>query len=319
MKAKHHIEHAIFNSWVRKNLRKADAKIIVGVSGGRDSMALLHALLICFSKNKIVVVHCHHGQSENQTHRNEARACVRDYCQRHNLTLECFEAQQSLVSENEYREFRLTSYQKAANTYKTNIVALAHHRDDWLETQLIKLIRGSSFASLRKNFQWSRLKSKGLILWRPFSNQQRTDIDVYRQEHKIPFVEDPSNSESKFFRNWLRNEWLPMLEKTRPGAVKRLALSLIHSVAEIKPDATVYPWDFKTNAIDFIYFLSLSESERLRCLAYFVRSKGILGIKASQLKEILRQLDKNSDHYHIVFKTFECLVNAGQLLIKPRS
>lgn len=319
MKAKHRLEHVIFNSWVRRNLRQANAKIIVGVSGGRDSMALLHALTVCFSKNKLVVVHCHHGPGENQSHRNEARACVQDYCRRHQLTLESFEARQTLMSENEYREFRLASYQETANIYKANIVALAHHRDDWLETQLIKLIRGSSFASLRKNFQWSQLKNHGLVLWRPFSNQQRSDIDVYRQENKVPFVEDPSNSEVKYFRNWLRNEWLPMLEKTRPGAVKRLALSLIHSVAEIKPVDISYPWDFKTNAIDFIYFLSLSESERLRCLAYFVGYKGIVGIKASQLKEILRQLDKNSDHYHIVFKTFECLVNAGQLLIKLRS
>lgn len=319
MKAKHRLEHVIFNSWVRKNLGQTDTKIMIGVSGGRDSMALLQALIMCFSKNNIVVVHCHHGQGENKVHRDNAYRLVHSYCHQHQLTLECFRSEQILTSEHHYREFRLACYQKVAELYKTNIIALAHHRDDWLETQLIKLIRGSSFTSLRKNFQWSELKKQGLILWRPFSNQARDDIDVYRQKKGIPFVEDPTNSEKKYFRNWLRNEWLPMLEKTRPGAVERLALSLIHSINEIKPDETVFPWDFKTNSIDFIYFLSLSESERLRCLAYFARAKGILTIKASQLKEILRQLDKHSDRYHIAFKSFECLVNAGQLFIKPRS
>lgn len=318
MKAKHRIEHAVFNSWVRKNLRTSDAKIIVGVSGGRDSMALLQALTVCFSKNKIVVVHCHHGDNDNRPHRDDAQELVREYCQKNSLTLELFKANKKLTSEAAYREFRLDSFQRAAEAYETSIVALAHHRDDWLETQLIKLIRGSSFLALRRNFQWSRLKSRGLVLWRPFSNQQRREIDVYRHDYKIPFVEDPTNADSKFFRNWLRNDWLPSLEKTRPGAVKRLALSLVQSISEVTPIEASFPWDFKANSIDFIYFLSLSDSDKLRCLAYFVRSKGIVSIKASQLKEILRQLDKANERYHIVFKTFECLVNAGQLLIKVR-
>lgn len=319
MKAKHRLEHGVFISWVKKSLRQADAKIIVAVSGGRDSMALLHALNVCFSNRKLIVVHCHHGDSENKRHRDEAQNLVKDFCNKHSIPCEFYKAEKKLTSESQYREFRLACYQQASGKYETEIIALAHHRDDWLETQLIKLIRGSSFVSLRKNFQWSRLANQHLILWRPFSNQHRYDVDVYRQENKIPFVEDPSNKDVKFFRNWLRNEWLPSLEKTRPGAVKRLSLSLIHSISEIKPVEAMFPWDFKTNSIDFIYFLSLSESDRLRCLAFFVRSKGILSIKASQLKEILRQLDKTSDHYHIIFKTFDCRVNAGQLVIELRN
>lgn len=316
MKAKHHLEHIIFNSWVRKNLSTAEAKIVVGVSGGRDSMALLNGLVTCFSKHKIVVVHCHHGDGDNGAHRNQAQQLVEAFCRQNHLECVVYRSARILKSEGDYREFRLDSFQAAAKKYKTKIIALAHHRDDWLETQLLKLVRGSSFASLKKSFQWSFLKTRELTLWRPFSKQSRASIDVYQQERGIPFVEDPSNQDDKYLRNWLRNDWLPRLEKTRPGAVNRLALSLIHSLDEIKPAEDAFPWDFKTNSIDFVYFLSLSNSEKLRCLAFYVRSKGISGIKASQLKEIIRQLDKNGDRHHIHFKTFECLVNAGQLILK---
>lgn len=318
MKAKHHLEHVIFNSWVRKNLSTAEVKILVSVSGGRDSMALLRGLVACFSKQKLVVVHCHHGEGENSRYRDEAQKLVQDFCQQNQLECDVYKSKKALKSEAEFREFRLESLQSAAKKYKTQIVALAHHRDDWLETQMLKLIRGSSLDSLKKSFQWSELKSRGLTMWRPFSNHTRLEVDVYRQERGISFVEDPSNQDNRYLRNWLRNDWLPRLEKARPGGVNRLALSLVHSLSEIKPSQDSFPWDLKTNSIDFIYFLSLSSSEKLRCLAFYVRSKGISGIKASQLKEIIRQLDKNSDHCHIHFKTFECLVNAGQLVIKQQ-
>ncbi len=318
MKARHHLEHVVFNSWNKKNPTAAQTRILVSVSGGRDSMALLSALRVCFGVDRLAVVHCHHGDNENREYRDAAENVVVEYCSEYGLECDLYKSEANLTSEAEYREFRLTCLQNSAQQHGASIVALAHHRDDWLETQLIKLIRGSSFASLRKNFQWSNLNSRALTLWRPFSNQQRSNIFVYQQQCKVPFVEDPSNRDSKYFRNWLRNDWLPSLEKARPGAGNRLALSLIHSLGEIKTHESVFPWDFKTNSIDFIYFLSLSDSDRMRCLAYFVRSKGITSIKASQLKEILRQLDKDSDRYHIVFKTFECLVNAGQLLFKIR-
>tara|TARA_B110001454_G_scaffold219203_1_gene252160 strand:+ start:85526 stop:86485 length:960 start_codon:yes stop_codon:yes gene_type:complete len=318
VKAKHNLEHVVFNSWTKKNPNSFQGKILVSVSGGRDSMALLSALQACFPSDRLVVIHCHHGDNDNKVHRDEAENLVADYCAKNGVECDIYKSEADLKSEADYRSFRLTCLQNSAEQHGTDIVCLAHHLDDWLETQLIKLIRGSSFASLRKSFQWSRLETRKLTLWRPFSNQKREAIDVYRQGRGIPFVDDPSNRDTKYFRNWLRNDWLPRLEKTRPGAVKRLAKSLISSLSELKPQATEFPWDFKTNSIDFIYFLSLAESEKLRCLAYFVSSKGISSIKASQLKEIIRQLDKDSDRYHIKFKTFECLVNAGQLVISLR-
>lgn len=320
MKAKHNLEHIIFNSWKKKslikNLNSSSGKIIVGVSGGRDSMVLLTALLNCFPKNQLIVVHCHHGVGGHLDFRDQADVAVTNFCKQMGIIFEQFKSDHRLSSEAECRAFRLSCFEIQCRKYNAVVVAMAHHRDDWLETQLMKLIRGSSFASLRSNFDWAQHKQRQFFIWRPLSQVGRAEIESYRVQHKISFIEDPSNQESMYFRNWIRNIWLPMLEINKAGSRKRLALSLINSIQEIKQQAVAFPWDFQKNTIDFIYFLSLSDSEKLRCLAFFVHTKGLKNIRSSQLKELTKQLDKNSDHYHIHFKTFDCLVNAGQLIMR---
>lgn len=322
MKAKHKLEHIIYNSWKKHSaigaLTKYSGKIVIGVSAGNDSMALLRGLMACFPLEKLVVLYAHHGGSDEDTlnYRNRAQRTLFQFCHDNAITFEVVTAQEKLSSEAEFRSFRLGALKTICGKYQANIVALAHHRDDWLENQLIKLIRGSSFRSLRQPFQWAWASEYNFFIWRPLTECRRNALESYVQLKKLPFVEDPSNGVSKYLRNWIRNTWLPMLEHKRPGGVHRLALSLINSIQEMKAVATAFPWDFQENSIDLIYFLSLSEAEKMRCLAYFISSSNLKSVKTSQIKEIIRQLDKNTDRYHIHFKTFDCLVNAGQLIIR---
>lgn len=315
MKAKHNLEHIIFNSWKKNPNVDSFGTIIVAVSGGGDSMALLQGLLNCFPKERLVIVHCHHGSGKNKKFRDQAQHLVETFCRERGLICHVKTATEKLESEAEFREFRLQSFQAVSLLYASVVICLAHHRDDWLENQLIKLIRGSSLISLRKSFQWSRISSRNLLLWRPFYNCSQSDLKEYSRCGHVPFVEDPSNHDLSYFRNWLRLAWLPQLESVRPGSVKRLGLSLLNSVSEIQTKGEAFPWDFATSSIDRIYFISLSEVEKMRCLAYFVREKELKDVKSSQLKEIVRQLDKNKDRYHIHFKTFECVVNAERVVI----
>ncbi len=321
MKAKNKLEHAVFNSWKKadsiQNFKSGSDRLLVGVSGGRDSIVLLKCLTACFPADRLVVVHCHHGKHGNlANYRDRAAKLVELFCTENNLIFELVRTDKILNSEAEFREFRLSSFEAISRKYQIKVVALAHHRDDWLETQLIKLIRGSSFVGLRTNFQWSQLKERRLYLWRPFGLHGRSDLEAYQKLKELVFAEDPSNADSSYLRNWIRNLWLPMLESKRRGSRQRLALSLIHSINEIKSVKTEFPWDFEGQTIDLVYFQSLSVDEKLRCLAFYVSRAGLKSIKSSQLKEIIRQLDKDSDRCHIHFKTFDCLVNAGQLTIR---
>ncbi len=319
MKAKHNLEHTVFNSWKKfaeiKDPRRTSGKVLVGVSGGRDSMVLLRSLIQCLPTADLVVVHCHHGDHSNIAYRNRAAEHVLDFCKSNGVAIEERKSTSDLNSEADFRAFRLESYRAVALKYGIAVVALGHHRDDWLENQLIKLIRGSGLPSLKKNFHWSWLEAQQFYIWRPLINTLRKDIEVYAIEVGITFVEDPSNSDSKYLRNWIRTQWLPMLEQKRPGSVNRLALSLIHSLNDIPLHENGFPWDFKTQSIDFNFFISLPDREKLRCLAFYVSTKGLKNIKSSQLKEIIKQIDTNGEVSHIHFKTFDCRVNAGQLFL----
>lgn len=323
MKARHNLEHIIFNSW-KKNTQINDLKnysgnILVGVSGGNDSMSLVAGLMQCLPKDKLIVVYCDHGPGKNTKHRRQANDVVVQFCRKNSLKCEVLKSAKELKSEAEFRDFRLSCFKVICQKYHIKIVALAHHRDDWLENQLIKLIRGSSFSSLRKNFQWSWVTEQEFYIWRPLCDSSRKDLVDYRQKIGILAVEDPSNKDISYFRNWIRHVWLPMLESHKPGRVNRLAISLINSIQEIDiSDIKFFPWNFQTNSIDFVYFLSLTVAEKLRCLAFYVSSQGLKNVSATQLREIIKQLDTAGNHYHLHFKTFDCVVNAGQLSIKVR-
>ncbi len=320
MKANHNLEHIVFNSWKKKAkidiLKNYKGRIVVGVSGGSDSMVLLNCLLQCLPKKLLVVVYCHHGDGNNKKYRDDAQGVVSQFCNKKEIEFKVIKTDRSLSSESELRSFRLSAFSAICQEVNATLVALAHHRDDWLENQIIKLIRGTSFSGLKKAFRWSWLNEYQIVLWRPLSECQRSTLEAYRIEKNIPFIEDPTNKEAKYLRNWLRIQWLPMLEAKRNGSVNRLALSLINSIQEVAVNEIAFPWNFETGSIDFLYFLSLTEAEKLRCLAFYVDFRGLKSIKSSQLKEIIRQLDNASDHAHIHFKTFECSVNAGQLIIK---
>lgn len=320
MKAQNKLEHSVFNSWKKntqiENLRNYSGRLLVGVSGGQDSMVLLRILIQCFPKERLVVAHVHHGNHGNVEFRDRSSDLVAEFCKKNGLAFENIKADHHLKSEADFRSFRLESFKSVCLRYNILIVAMAHHRDDWLENQLIKLIRGSSFASLRRNFQWSWSNAMNYYIWRPLISSSKAELFNYLKEKQIPYLDDPSNSDPSYLRNWIRTKWLPLLESERPGSLNRMTYSLIHSLSEIETPLSSFPWDFKTHSIDFIYFLSLSEAEKLRCLAFYVSTSGLKNIKSSQLKEIIKQLDNASDRSHIHFKTFDCLVNAGQLFIR---
>jgi tRNA(Ile)-lysidine synthase len=99
-------------------------------------------------------------------------------------------------------------------------VALAHHREDLLETRLIRLIRGAGPQGLEAMSVQDDWKL------RPLLSLSRRQLEDYARVRGLQWVEDPSNRNSDHLRNWLRAEWLPSLENQRPGAGRALARSL---------------------------------------------------------------------------------------------
>ena len=211
------------------------------------------------------------------------------------------QSEELLKSEAYLRKFRRIQWKK---WQQTHVVTLAHHQQDLLETRIIRLIRGTGPEGLKSMdfFQEG--------LFRPFlgTNKQKL-IDYMNLTHKI-WLEDPSNQDPIFLRNWLRNFWLKELEAFRPGSLNRMSESLSHLVsAQPKPVGYV-------KAIALEDYLTKSSLDQIQLLSVLLKSKGVTDFSLSQLKEVQRQLDKDQKRH-----TFKCAgviwqVNAQQITLK---
>jgi tRNA(Ile)-lysidine synthase len=223
-------------------LRRAPARrgeaVVVALSGGRDSMALLDTAARIAKRRgsgirRLLAVHVHHGLSPNADAwlaHCEAACAVREVP----LAVRHVEVRRrGRGVEAAAREARYAALAEAARDAGARIVLTAHHRDDRLETFLIQWLRGAGVDGLAA-FPPSRSFGEDLLLVRPFVDLPRTDIEQYVAARQIGFVEDESNEERTLLRNALRADVLPRLDALRPGfrAAAARSVELVAEAAE---------------------------------------------------------------------------------------
>ena len=198
-------------------------KLLVGVSGGRDSMVLLSALR-ALGFQKLVVCHLDHSLRGKASQADasfvtkqaaklgcaleSARAATRDFATTSRKSLE-------LAA----RELRQAFFTECAKRHKCRVLLLAHHADDQIETCLFNFLRGSGPAGLGGMRPVSRMGT--LTVRRPMLGIAGEDIAAYQKRHRIPFREDASNLETVHTRNKLRHAVLPAIKKTLGPAFRK--------------------------------------------------------------------------------------------------
>ena len=194
--------------------------LAVALSGGRDSVALLHYLHVHTEEAHISLsaLTCDHGIRASAA---SDVAFVQELCAAWGVPLTVFCADVPARArasgrnlEEEGRLFRRECYQRVLQG-GADAVLTAHHRDDYAETVLFRLARGTSLKGLNV-FP----AQEGLL--RPLLGVTRARIDEYIKENALPFVEDETNADLAFARNRLRHETLPSLEAAVPGAKENL-------------------------------------------------------------------------------------------------
>ena len=198
-------------------------KIVVGVSGGADSIALLQVLHL-FSKTKnydLVVAHVNHMTRGDESYFDAD--FVKDTAEKLGIPffLKVIDVEDKKIQfKKSFQETaRLIRYQFFDETLKTvggNKIALGHSADDRVETILMNIIRGSGLKGLVGIPQ-----VRGNII-RPFWEFYRKDLENYLEVSKIPFRDDLSNKDSKYLRNRIRHELIPHLESYNPNIKKKL-------------------------------------------------------------------------------------------------
>ena len=199
----------------QKSLLPQQAKVLVALSGGADSVALLRVLLALGYRCE--AAHCNFLLRGEESDRDEA--FVRDLCDElhvplHVVHFDTFkEAQRKHISiEMAARELRYTWFEQLRERLDCCAIAVAHHRDDSVETFLLNLLRGTGIAGLQG------IRAKNGYVVRPLLCVDRQEIEEYLKRIGQDYVTDSTNLEDEYLRNKIRLNLLPMMQGIVPNA-----------------------------------------------------------------------------------------------------
>ncbi|ABL01917.1 tRNA(Ile)-lysidine synthetase [Candidatus Ruthia magnifica str. Cm (Calyptogena magnifica)] len=211
-----------------KDLFLKDKQIVLGLSGGIDSVVLLYYLNTHYP-NKTRVIHYNHHLSQ---YCNEWNKFCEKLCLSLNITylsIDLYFNNTSNIEENT----RKKRYHSLSNSLKKNeVLCTAHHQNDQAETLLLQLFRGSGIKGLAA---MPKEKPLGMgIHYRPFLTISKFQIIDYAKNNKLNWIEDDSNKNTNFMRNFLRLEILPKLSGAYKNLTRTLARSAKHQSEALK-------------------------------------------------------------------------------------
>lgn len=308
---------ALETAW---SLLSKEGDLYLAVSGGMDSMVLLEGVCRFLPKvpdwkNKVHVLHVNHGLRGNDSDADEAlvkkhaKACGFNF----HATRLCWKSEKPTQANcRSKREAFFTDFLKDKDH-----LFLAHHLDDQAETIFLRLIRGTGLNGL------SGMKQKNGKKIRPFLSLTKNDLKKAAVDWKVEWREDASNQSSKYERNWLRNEILPLLEKRRPGVNHKLAavaedIGRINKVKKRKYDFYKDPSGFEIWRVNTLKKLteaelsvlfslnrkhtkdlfSLLKKESGKCTAqgiHFFLSSGFVLVERAKKLSLTGLMNQNSD------------------------
>lgn len=312
---KQDLDHQVWKQVRQHSLQ--NQKILVALSGGVDSAALLKVFSKIHKKKLLAACYFHHGEDSNEDYRKEAQVFCEKLCKKIGIEFFTLKSSELAKSEAQYRELRYKALQRLMVEKDFTVLATGHHRDDLLETRLLRLIRGTG----AQGFQ-AMLVYKDQI-FRPFLEISKKELKKYLREEKIRTLEDPTNFSLDPLRNWLREEWLKSLEKRQKGAVDSLARSLELIAQEISSHGVVAGSDllsqnesYKTQGLSRSYYLTLGPFEQRRMLAQYLFALGKKDFSQSQLEEIQKRLDKPQKVITFRVSGCEWIINAEQIKVQ---
>jgi tRNA(Ile)-lysidine synthase len=235
--------------------RSGSARIAVGLSGGVDSVVLLHKLR---DVPGVSAIHVHHGLSPNA---DAWAAFCRRLCKRLGVPLTVRKVKVVKRGEGLEAAARAARYE-IFRKIPVDVLALAHHLDDQAETVLMNLLRGTGLRGARGMLPRSQFNEKTLL--RPLLDTSRREIEAYARRHGLEWIEDESNADESLTRNFIRRRVGPLLERRYPRWKENLARAARHFARE-----------------------AAGAEELLR---KFLKAKGLRAPSAAKLVEMLKQL-----------------------------
>jgi tRNA(Ile)-lysidine synthase len=276
----------------------ANQTIIIALSGGPDSVFLLHYLVHLQKTYNLTLIAAHLDHEWRTTSVDDARFCEQ-LCARLGITLvmqklSALPGSPSPVAKTEEmgRIARRIFFEQLTTTYNAHSVALAHHHDDQQETFFIRLMRGASLTGL------CSMRPHSGIYIRPLLAIDKKDIVAFLDAHNYAYVIDPTNACDVYLRNRLRNNLMPLLQEIDPRWQKNFAKTLeqLQETEQFLEKFTITLFnDFATLQPDGTYRLNLAVMRAMdkvmqyRLLVYWlVREQLPFPVSQGFLDELIR-------------------------------
>lgn len=309
-----------------KNFPKKPVKVIVCVSGGSDSVSLLHLLqrLSTLLALDLHVLHFNHQlRPEADEEQNFVKKLAVQYkIPFHYKTAKNFSPGQAGLQESA-RQWRIEESLKILKTVGADCIATGHHADDQTETLLLKWLRGTHISNLQ-GMLW---KNSPFI--RPLLNCSKSELKQYLKSNNLSWMEDSSNLSPAYLRNRVRMELIPLLDElTREGLNARI--SDINEQSRLFRDwldceYTEWRKDIKSVDSKASGFLSLDDLDKANNLLQeeiiykFITSLTNMELSYKKLRNIFEQLRSGSKHWEFSLSEEWKLIKSGNELLLRRT
>lgn len=260
-------------------------RFIIAHSGGLDSQVLLYLVARYFSDISLLVLHINHNlQEQSAVWADFSLGQSRNLSLSHQ-TVDVFPANHS---ENAAREARYSAFEKVVES--GDCILMGHHADDQAETVLYRMLRGTGLAGM-SGITPDRRLGKG-YLFRPLLNLSRSDLEGVARECGLAFIDDPSNTDERYDRNYLRHQIVPALKKRWPNMLERWQkniqiVSESNQLLESYLDGDLLELvDVTRNCLDINSLLKIEGLKRSALLRHWLYKKTDTRVNQNQLDTI---------------------------------
>lgn len=320
------LQEEVLQTIKKYNLIENGDKIVIGVSGGPDSMCLLHILYSLKEKLNIEIYVAHINHMIRSAADSETEF-VKNYCEK--LGIECFikkmdilkfSKEQKIGTEEAGRKVRYDFFEEILNKTNSNKIATAHNCNDKVETIILNVLRGSGLSGL-KGIEPNRDKK----YIRPLIETDRQKIEEYCIENNLQPKYDESNKENVYQRNKVRNEIIPYIQKEFNSNI----VETINRLSEVAIEEDIYLKKITKNAYEDIsdknensIILNLKKFNQLelvikrRVILYTINEvlHTTNNIEKVNIDDIIKMCDKNvGNKYLMPTKQIKVYVNKGKI------
>ena len=310
----------ILNINKKYNLIENNDNIVVGFSGGPDSVFLVEMLkkLQCFFNFKIYLVHINHLLRGEDADSDEKFSF--EYAKKNNLEIfikripvKEIAKEVGKTLEEVGREERYKFFSEIYEKVGANKIATAHNKDDQIETFLFRLTRGTSLQGLEG------IKTKNNNIIRPISEIYKKDILEYLNKNEIQYKIDKTNFENEFTRNSIRLDLIPFIEERYNIKFKDKIFSLIEEIRENNQNNSLNLSDYtdSKNRILLEKIKFLSNFDRKNLLGLFLNEKNI-EVNRNKIDEINSLIKSNGTKKIDLNKTYRIVKNYTHLYIEEK-